>query len=424
MRVAYGKICRSIPLTLAEASNVGGDSEVVTLLNELLKRGHEVHLISKNRGDVGVSQPFGPSTGELHNHFAPGELFGNPPQWARHAGPEFDTYAAYYRNNVARLPQFDATFMWLGDHGTSNHPMPGVAKATLGKYTTARQQDVIYGYPPLAILNELGEARGDRPHWLCPDPRNMIKFRDLWHPNQRPVLAQFNTSKESSFYSEVDDRVRKNAVRYNYSGIEMLALPRVGRNFAERIARPETRGLFGLLVNEGYNNLPTGKGRKDLVRRWCDPSTSIVGTWSEDSINLLKDAGFNEPRPVALADVEMQLMRWKATMTFPATNSGWATAKPWECFASGTVCFRHPDYDTQNHIYGEGMRKYTVEGTPLDQFLSPRTRQGLEDRLKTLENDEVYFTAAHAQAQYMDDSWKRLDGGFAAVQEVLSGRQG
>ncbi len=216
--------------------------------------------------------------------------------------------------------------------------------------------------------------------------------------------------------------MRKADVRYNYSGIEMLALPRRERNYDARIAHPSQRSLFGLLINEGYNNLPEGKGRKDLVRQWCDPSTSIIGTWSESSIELLKDAGFNEPRPIALSDVEMQLMRWKATMTFPATNSGWATAKPHECFVSGTICFRHPAYDSQNHIYSsEHMGKYTVDGIPLDQFLTPRTKQGLRDRLEMLTNDELYIAAAHAQALYVADAWRRLDGGYAKVHEVLHG---
>lgn len=428
MRIAYGKICRSIPLTHAEASNVGGDSEVVTLLDELVKAGHEVHIISRTQSKE--LYPFecpGAGSGRVVNHFAPGGTFGDPPmpKWSdpgsRTKGPAFDAYTDYYVRQTTLLPEFDAIFMWLGDHGTSNHPMPGIVKATLGKYTTTRQQDAIYGWPPMAILNTLGDLRGARPHWLCPDPRNMIKFRDLWHHDQRPILAQFNTSKESSFYHERDDKIRKANLRYSYSGIEMLALPR-----KDRIVRTDgaSRALFGLLVNEGYNNLPDGKGRKDLVRRWCEPGTPIIGTWSESSIELLAGHGYIVSPAVALNDVELQLSQWKATMTFPATNSGWATAKPWECFAAGTVCFRHPDYDTQNHIYRDDMNVYTVDGMGLKQFLSPTTHAGFKDRLRMLENDEVYHTAAEAQFLYLQDSWRRLKGGMIAVEQALNGEAG
>jgi hypothetical protein len=422
MRIGYGKICRSIPLTHAEASNVGGDSEVVTLLEEFVKRGHEVHIISRTQSKAERPIP------GVFNHFAPRGIFGDPPmpKWSdpgsRTKGPAFDAYTDYYTRQSSLLPEFDAIFMWLGDHGTSNHPMPGIVKATLGKYTTTRQQDAIYGWPPMAILNALGDARGVRPHWLCPDPRNMIKFRDLWHADQRPILAQFNTSKESSFYHERDDKIRKANLRYSYSGIELLALQ---RNKAVSCGPSVGHSaLFGLLVNEGYNNLPDGKGRKDLVRRWCPPDTPIVGTWSESSVELLAGHGYTVSPPVALNDVALQLSQWKATMTFPATNSGWATAKPWECFAAGTVCFRHPDYDTQGHIYRDDMNVYTVQGIGLKQFLSPLTQNAFKERLEMLKNDEVYYTAAAAQFLYLKDSWQRLDGGFIAIDDALNGRAG
>jgi hypothetical protein len=414
MRIGYGKICRSIPLTLADASNVGGDSEVVNLLDGLVAAGHEVHIISRTQSKEKLPQH------GVFNHFAQGGIFGNPPmpKWSdpgsRTKGPAFDAYTDYYTRQTSLLPTLDAVIMWLGDHGTSNHPMPGIMKATLGKHTTTRQQDAIYGWPPMAILNSLGEGRGLRPHWLCPDPRNMIKFRDLWHPDQRPILAQFNTSKESSFYHEELDKIRKANLRYSYSGIELLALPRKDRVLNMNGGRE----LFGLLVNEGYNNLPAGKGRKDLVRRWCDKSTPIVGTWSEASVALLAEGGYTVSPPVALTDVERQLGQWKATMTFPATNSGWATAKPWECFAAGTVCFRHPDYDTQDHIYGEHML------ADLRSFLSPRTIQGFQQRLETLKDDNAWRVIARAQFDYLEQSWRRLEGGMVAVNDALNGKAG
>ncbi len=40
----------------------------------------------------------------------------------------------------------------------------------------------------------------------------------------------------------------------------------------------------------------------------------------------------------------------RSTFTTPSSGSGWATTKPWQAFAVGTVCFFHPEYDTQGHI--------------------------------------------------------------------------
>lgn len=414
MRIAYGKICRSIPLTLDEASNVGGDAEVVNLLNELLNADHEVHLISRNQGKEPVSHG-----GQLVNHFAPGGLFTtNAPKWAREKGPESDAYMQFFMTRSTSLPEFDAIFMWLGDHGTSNHPMPGVAKATKGKYTTCRQQDAIYGFPPLAILNALGDQRGQRPHWLCPDPRNVIKFRDLWHADQRPVMAQYNWRRgETSFYHEVDDKIRVAGVDYRYSGIELLAVPRGAWHVDYSLPRLP----FGLLINEGYNNLPEHRGRKDLVRAWCDPErTEIFGTWSDSSRELLRQSGFLVGPPVDLNAVNLTLQRWRATMTFPATNTGWATSKPWECFRAGTVCFRHPNYDTQDHIYS---RKHGMS-EDLYTFLSPRTLTGFKDRLKELDNIGTWRQIADAQLEYFVSSWDRLEGGSIAIKDALVGQGG
>lgn len=206
MRIAYGNLGRSIPLTMDEASNVGGDIEVIMLLNRLVQEGHEVHIVGRNRGEKV----------ELNggvNHWAPGGVFDNCPENSRHKDPVFDAYDAFLQERIKRLPQFDAVLIWLGQHGSSLHPVPAVQDGKKGTWTNPMGSDVNYGYPLVCMVNHLGI----KPFWLCPDPRNMVKFRDLWDPKQRDILAQFNTSKPNTFYDERDHVLRKGYTRYNYS---------------------------------------------------------------------------------------------------------------------------------------------------------------------------------------------------------------
>ena len=75
MRVGYGKIGRSMPLTLEKCGNLGGDVEMVAVVKELALRHpeHEFWLIGRNKGerpeDIGlppnVFNPWTEWTGEL-----------------------------------------------------------------------------------------------------------------------------------------------------------------------------------------------------------------------------------------------------------------------------------------------------------------------------------------------------------------------
>jgi len=380
------------------ASNVGGDAEVVRLLHILLDKGHEVHLVGRNRCDH--EHP------NLINHWAPGGIFDGSPEASRHKDEKFEAYHKFFVERCHELPtDFDAWLIWLGQHGSSLHPVPAVMNSKKGTYTNPLVSDLNYGYPLVAMVNQLGI----RPYWLCPDPRNMIKFRDLWNPNQREILAQFNTNKDNTFYDERLDRLQKGGTRYTYSGIELLAAPL--DNDEPTFENPPER-LFGLLVNEGYSNL--GKhNRLHIIQQWTKGfiEYEIFGTWCEESQKTLNRI----ITPVPLDDVTKTLQRWCATMTFPASGSGWATTKPWECFKAGVICFKHPDYDSQGHIYSA---KYMPE--ELYTFLRPSTMSGFNDRLTQLQDDENWRKFARLQYDYFQASHHRLEGGARMVLDAIS----
>lgn len=420
MKIAYGKVGRSIPLSLTSASNVGGDIEVVRLLEILLERGHEVHLVGRNRGDLQHSH--------LVNHWSPGGLFGNVPDAARAMGPTFDVYNSFIQENARQLPKFDAWIIWLGQHGSSLHPVPAVQAGKIGTYTNPMISDVNYAYPIIAILNVLNIT----PDWLCPDPRNMIKFRDLWNPHQRVIHAQYNTRKNNTFWDErlmapvngfqQVGKLHEGETVYAYSGIELLAAPLTSETYVPRAVPDQP---FGLLVNEGYNNIGS-KGRLHVIKEWCRDlgKYDIVGTWSESSQAVLG----RTITPCSLSDVTVTLQRWQSTMTFPATGSGWATAKPWECFKAGTICFKHPGYDTQNHIYNRHFMVNALgesDGMDLFNFLTPFGPAGLKMRINDLdaaETSTTYERYSRLQYRYFVHSHHRLHGGAGPLLASITGR--
>lgn len=396
MRIAYGKLGRSIPLTMEDAGSIGGDIEVVRLL-DILRSEHEVHIVGRNRANVDIPG--------VVNHWQ--GTFDEMPVPSRcHTDPEYQAFVSFLKERTARLPEFDAWVIWLGQNGSSLHCVPATQKKMLGQMTQPLISLINYGYPLVHMVNQLGV----KPFWLCPDPRNTIKFRDLWDPQQRPILAQFNATSgitkgtnSVSFYDERDGKLRKGTVKYVYSGIEMLAVPPQDRPTAV----PPL--LFGLLVNEGPTNVPNR--RVDLVQKWCKGEYEIYGHWTQKSMGILG----RDIYPIEVHDVRSVLQRWKATMTFPASNSGWATAKPWECFAAGTICFKHPLYDVQGHIYGKHMPE------ELREFLCPIFSSQLESRLEELRDDTRWRYWADLQFDYYQASRTRLEDGYSALRETLDG---
>lgn len=408
MRIAYGKLGRAMQVERALASNVGGDIEVVNLLDRLLKDGHEVHIVGRSQGH---RDPF-LYGGRYIDQWDDGVFEGVPrlSNSDRALTDGFKAYDSFLRNAVYKLPKFDAILLWIGQHGTSLAPVPGIQKDGT---TTPMLNDVVYGHPVSLVSNILRERDGVRTTWLCPDPRNVIKHRGLWHNDQAPVLAQFNTTRNFSTWDERVEggRLGRSTIQYNYSGIEMLAVQHVqptpeGR--ARRLASPPETA-FGLLSNEGYNNLGT-KGRCHLVKTWLDGvDCEIFGTWSEKSQVELN----RRISPVPHNHVLGTLQRWRSTLTLPATAGGWATSKPWECFLAGIVCFRHPDYDSQDHIYGKHMPE------DLRRFLSPLTSHAFRERVKRLENVELWRQIVKDQWAYLDASRERMDGGFSEISRVV-----
>lgn len=366
-------------------------------MERLAQEGHEIHLMSRNRG--GREEPW------LVNHFKDGGLFDKipslPPVAVSRTCPKYQTFKRFIDDRCDRLPTFDAWVIWLGQNGSSLHPVPSVAMP--GAFTSPYVSLVSYGYPIVAAIN----AAQAQPTWLCPDPRNTIKFRDLWTPLDKPVLGQYDCTKRDTFYDERSGILAEKTTQYNYAGIEMLAVaPKEHQDFTT--CPPIS---LGIVVNEGRTDCKNR--RRDLIKEWMPEDVStweIFGTWTKEGAAFIRKP---DVYPVSVADVDTVLRRWRSTITLPAQGTGWATAKPWECFRSGCICFKHPAYDDQMHVYGHHMPE------ELYGFLCVHSPETFWARVNSMTTAEYQHYAA-LQFKYYRDSVARLDGGALNVLKAVT----
>jgi hypothetical protein len=442
--IGYGKLGRSMPLTLEKCGNLGGDVEMVAVVKELALRHPDDQFILIGRNSGEHPQDIGLPSNVL-----------NP--WARGEGswkPQLD--AAIQRDGdikgqvltperqlrLARLfdeitfPMFrrlDGMVMWVGQHGTSNTPIPKVSDPS----ELTKPQDWCAWYSGF-MLRGINHWRDTRGPWeyeeicLNADARNRHKMRDMKWPLRHPILAQFNSSKNLkherygyttgllddprwlNYANDIGQNTWQSTVRDAYARLEVNGLrPRMPFgdliSFNDSWHRP---GHFGLFINEARAiGVRPELQRKTILEQWIAPLEPhfIHGTWSSEPYkDRIKPAPWSEYYP--------RLHSVRTTLTTPSSGSGWATAKPWEAFAAGTVCFFHPEYDTQNNILGDAPAE-------LQYWLRVKTAAELRERVEHLnlhegrvlwqrlvEMQRTHFNLALQELTYMKMIEERLYG--------------
>ncbi len=399
LRVGYAKLGRSMPLPPDRWGKVGGDNEPPMLLNRLARQRPEDEfiLIGRNSGDDPQS------VGLPDNVVNPWTEWRADISAASSAKTVFDTVMRLDEITMPTWLSLDAIIVWAGQHGTSNSPIPMVDNTSV---TNPQLSFVNYGS---YIVRGISAWRDPDPHarreiWLCPDPRNYLKARDLkWPPP--PVIAQFNWSKFEKHYRYGDPTdpaffgctwdgadVWKAKHEYTYDCLEVVGVP-TGRERFNDVW--EGRGRFGSIVNE--TRVGIKRSRLEVMRDWIIPNSPdfVHGTWSDGSQRKLGRI----IQPLPWHEVPTFLHRIKATLAAPAVGTGWATAKPWETFASGTVCFFHPQYDTQDNVLGRPGFEH------LKQWLRVDSPAQLGRRLDVLQQDrDTWLWLVNEQRRLFDQA--------------------
>lgn len=430
--VGYGKLCRSWTLTSGGGSTGNGDVEVQNVLMRLALKYPDIEfrLVGRNSGENPQSVGY------------PANVT-NP--WAR-GGRLMETVRVRERGRQAPLPPdqielmcndltqislpafvgMDEFVVWAGHHGTSNSPLPP-KRTAMGERTRPYDNFILYGSYMLRNLNEWrdNDPLARQEIWICADARNYIKARDIKWPIIEPVLGQRVQIREMNHYRYDDPRTPTQCgmpgaakvegvnwvadVPYIYSAVELAVTPPPALIECNRDWN--ARHDFGILLNE--NRKDVRDNRLDVMLEWVLSNWAqceIFGKWSDASMEKMDRLDI---RPCPYEYVNTVHNRWRCTLTTPASGSGWATAKPWECFAAGTVCFFHPKYDDQDNILGEAPSE-------LKQWLRVKTPEDLKKRVDYLgQNEATWLWLIDAQREHFERRFEESHGGIIEIEKRL-----
>jgi hypothetical protein len=450
VRIGYAKLGRSMPLTLERCGNLGGDVEMVAVVKELalLHPEDDFFLTGRNTGerptDIGlpsnVHNPWldwGPRLSRWLSDFrrerdrdAGGLTVAEQLAIVRHLDElTLDTFAG-----------LDQHIIWVGQHGTSNSPIPRVDDRT--RLTKPQDWSLYYASFILRGVNAWRDVDplNREEIYLNADARNAHKMRDLKWPLRHPVLGQHSESKRlkyerygdpapqevfDEFYDEgvrldtdgIRSHVWIHEARTTYARLEVNGLA-PGTPFGDLIRYDENwdrPGDLGMFINEARSiGVRPELARRTILEKWVLPLSPhfIHGTWSEKS---KADLGISV-EPAEWSEYYPLLHSVRCTFTTPSSGSGWATAKPWEAFAGGTVCFFHPAYDDQDNILSDapdGLLRWLRVRTPHElrmrvEFLGSADGRPTWEWL--VQAQRRHFNTALREKQYLRLIEERLYG--------------
>lgn len=462
-RIGYAKIGRSYNLDIRKAGSVGGDADVLNTLRRLALKHpeHEFVLIGKNSGENPQEMGF------------PANITNPWTKWKENFTSVPDPVKAdQFIEGMRELTgdahlNLDAMIVWAGQHGSANSRIPmigsdwdeppgtefkaGKSPEDLG---TNEHNDLITGGTARALATpqfsfvhyvswlldfisrwrEAGPGPTRREEiWLCPDPRNYLKCREMRWPLKYPILAQYDFLRyhKSERYGRFPDSLKEiepNGYRENslwvsnlpycYSGLELTAVS--GPDDVPFDPRPGQH-RFGMVVNENLTGV--ADSRLQILQDWVFPNftdASIRGHWTEKSQIAIGKA----IDPVPYNEVMGVMKSFATTLTTPASGSGWATAKPWEAFALGSVCFFHPRYDDQFHILpskdGSVGRYQDSRSRTLADFLRVRDAAELVDKVQRLHDQpELYHTIVTEQRRHYEKAYAIWEGGTLSISDRI-----
>jgi hypothetical protein len=424
MKIGYGKLARSWCLDFDNPSTVGGDIDVARLLMRLANERPDDEFILVGRNQGGLPQNFG----YPENVYNPWEtenwkmLTISAEQVKKH-GKELYFKPCNIFRELRKDLELDAIILWVGQVANSNSPIPqsGADWDDGSELTNPQVMAANYTLYLIDMCNSLEIE----PILICPDPRTYWKPRELTRPLLNPILAQYNQTRGTKHeqydkwnmpwqegYERKGSQIIATA-EYQYSAIELTALNDPSLVYFSD--DPSDRELIGIISNENAFNVPEGVARVEQIQKYIFekwPEADLFGKWTPESMEKLG----REIKSIPYNKLYHQLRSYKCTMTFPASGSGWATAKPWEAFAVGTVMFFHKDYDTQGHIIPRSGKEWKR----LRKFLIVHNQRQLWQRVEEINNDdELFKEIVTLQRQLFEQRFQQWKGGALDVLQRL-----
>jgi len=193
LKIGYGKVGRSMPLSLERCGTLGGDVEMAAVIRELATRHPNDEFLLIGRNDL--SDPV--SVG------LPANVTNPWIEWAPLLRERLNTAGLNHANlsvseqrtcnavfddlTLKTFTDLDAVVMWVGQHGTTNMPIPSVQRA--GDWTKPHDWSAYYCAFIFRGINAWRDVDplGREEVWLNADPRNKHKMRDLKWPMRYPI---------------------------------------------------------------------------------------------------------------------------------------------------------------------------------------------------------------------------------------------
>ena len=266
----------------------------------------------------------------------------------------------------------DGMIVHCGQHGTTNQPVPqSTSRWSEGIVSHPQVWSMNYGGYLVRALNMLGDrTEGRAPvSWICTDPRNYIKARDIkWPSGMDDILSQYSFTRQQRHERYMDPRLpeelgfKATTLRggelwlvdhvYRLASLELMILPDDWATWGPKDFWD--RAPYGIATSSGY--VPKDEWRRSWVtREWFIkpfPSVEVYGPWDKRS---LEDVEGFEVKKNTVEEFPDLLGSWRVTLALPATSRGvdgvkWTTAKPYQCFAARVACFMMTTLDTQGWI--------------------------------------------------------------------------
>ena len=409
--IGYGKLGRSMPLVASEVDF--SDDEPVRLLRDLAHRHPEdtFVILGHNSCDDNVTAQLPDNVVNPWHDTWKQSLQELKVGWKSPLSRENQMRIVQWGDDNI-LPEFrkcDAVIIWLGQHGNTNSFIP----AAHGSWSDGpvKLYDEFIGYGSYFVRGVNAFRSADpltrEEIYLVADARNYLKARDVKWPLKHPVLGQFDWTRRTKFerYGDTrspeecgfpeanweNDHIWMSPIKYVYSRLEISGIMpwQIDGAYSEEF---DSRRHFGLFINEARAYV--GVSRLKAMQEYVVPLNPafVNGKWGKESLAIL---GFDIQQAPTTEYFNM-LRSVKCTLTTPSSGSGWATTKPWQAFSCGTVCFFHPEYDTQNNILGDAPKE-------LRDWLRVKSPEQLKKRVEYLQEErDVWLWIIREQRKHYD----------------------
>lgn len=465
-QIGYACLGRTMKFS-SDRHGFQGDAEKPNLLFRLAERNPDVDWVVVGHNDAGTFPTFlniinpwenarqaaalmPPRTdGFYRTAFAP-YWTGKPSYWCSEVSG-FEDWL------VEKISQLDGIVIHVGQHAPTQIRIPQAKNTWHETFTNPnldgnRVYDSMQSYCRYLIrgINALGDVSLGRAPvvWLCPDPRNYLKARDVkWPTGTDDILAQAQQLRSQRHERFGDYRSpealgvrgvtleRENEVgeyelwnaqhRYRHADLELMILPdnweTLNRaSFDDRVpVGVATTSTKASVLGEGHR-------RSQWVKEYVLDAFSdaeVYGKWDAASLADVPDGTVRETTPDAFYDV---LNRFRVTLSLPIVNSPWSVAKPYQCWAAGSVCFYAEQVDEQGWTLpsrrkAPGTKQvehagpvplysvrddWTHDDCALAMWLRVETAREFRERAQLVSSDEAIWTwLARAQLSLLRRRW-------------------